>query len=64
MSIWTGMSAGSLKSMIRTIDNKIAYRSKQIEENQALIRDWERQREEMAAALAEVEADDGGPADG
>lgn len=51
------LPADSLKSMIRTIDNRIAYRQKQIEDNQELIANWERQREKLAEALDA--ADDG-----
>lgn len=52
--------AGTLKSMIRTIDNKIAYRTRQIEDNQKLIAEWERQRQELADALDALDDDTDG----
>lgn len=56
MGKWTGMSAGSLKSMIRHIDNKIAYREEQIAINRKLIAGWEEDRVSLAEALDEIEA--------
>ncbi len=55
MGKWTGMSAGSLKSMIRHIDNKIAYREEQIAINRKLIAGWEEDRVSLAEALDEIE---------
>lgn len=58
MSNWIGFSAKTLKGMIRTIDNKIAYRSERIEKDQAEITNLEARREELAEALNALGDDD------
>jgi hypothetical protein len=59
MSRWDGLSAGTLKSMIRRIDNKIEYRSKQIRDGEKLIEDLSKERDELAEALNAAEGDSG-----
>jgi hypothetical protein len=54
MADWSGFDAKTLKSMIRTIDNKIAYRNERIEKDQAEIASMESTRADLAAALDDL----------
>lgn len=54
MADWSGFDAKTLKSMIRTIDNKIAYRNERIEKDQAEIASMESTRADLAAALGDL----------
>lgn len=58
MADWSGFSAKTLKGMIRTIDNKIAYRTDRIENDTKEIAIMEKQREELAEALAAAGGDE------